>query len=134
MTRFCRALVGVGVLTWVMSAAAQSGVLAPPPKVKLQTIDTSKAMSGTNSTVANNLTAPRARSPRFFSMGNFFPTISLASWPPKVPNVFQLPQKENPYQPNPPKGTNPFAAAPITSNRPGSVITIPGKVVTQNTK
>ena len=123
-------------LCWIALADglhAQSGILGPPPSLNLQPVDTSRAMSSVTSTTSNALTAPRTRSPRFFSMGNFFPTISVATWPPRLPNVFTLPQGNNPYQPNPPGGVNPFAAA-TGSNRPGSVISVPGKAITKPTK
>lgn len=46
--------------------------------------------------------------PSVFNVGRVFPKISLASWPPTVPTVGILNQKSNPFQPNPPKGINPF--------------------------
>ncbi|MBI3409839.1 MAG: hypothetical protein HY040_15985 [Planctomycetes bacterium] len=54
----------------------------------------------------NNLRTPAQ--PSVFNLKNVFPKISLGTWPPRVPNVSILGAKNNPYQPNPPRGVNLF--------------------------
>jgi hypothetical protein len=46
--------------------------------------------------------------PSVFNLSRVFPKISLGRWPPVVPSVPVLGQKDNPFQPNPPKGVNLF--------------------------
>lgn len=75
--------------------------------IQFKPIDTSRAM---RPTAADKAFRPYSQ-PRTSPLDRLFPKLNIATWPPKVANVFVVDQKSNPYQPNPPKGINPFAAA-----------------------
>lgn len=74
-----------------------------PQAVTMKPMDTTRAM-----------TPPQmGRYPQFgpqkaMSASNFFPKLSLGSWPPRLPTPSILSGKSNPFQPNPPQGKNPF--------------------------
>lgn len=80
-----------------------------PSAVKMKPINTSNALRPTSS--ALNAFHRPSMSPLFSAsnMAKRIPTqLSLGAWPPTLPNVFTLPQSANIFQPNPPKGVNPF--------------------------
>jgi len=75
-----------------------------PRNITFQPIDTSRAMRP-------GATDRAFRAPgqmRTTGIDRFFPKLNIATWPPKVANVFVLPQSSNQFQPNVPKGYNPF--------------------------
>ena len=43
-----------------------------------------------------------------FNVNKVFPKITLGTWPPVVPSIPVLSTKNNPFQPNPPRGVNLF--------------------------
>ncbi len=80
-----------------------------PRNVNFTTIDTSKAMKTTN--VNSAFRTPAQQKP--FSLTNVLPKVSMPTWPPKIaspPAI--LSQKNNPFQPNPIYGKNPFDQTP----------------------
>jgi hypothetical protein len=71
-------------------------------------IDTAKATKSLN--VNSAFRTPAQTKP--FSLTNVFPKVSMPSWPPKIASTPVLSQKNNPYQPNPIMGVNPFGPSP----------------------
>ncbi len=74
-----------------------------PHQLTFRPIDTSRALRP--SSQASTFYQPKVKP---FGLNTVFPRISLGSWPPKLPNIFVLPRKDNPFQPNPIRGRNPF--------------------------
>ena len=75
-----------------------------PREIKTVKIDTTKAMKTMN--VNKAFHAPSQR--KAFSLTNIFPRLHLTPSAPIVANAPVLPQKNNPFQPNPIRGKNPF--------------------------
>jgi hypothetical protein len=71
-------------------------------------IDTSKALKTMN--INNAFRTPAQAKP--FSLTSIFPTVHMPTWPPKVASTPVLSQKNNPFQPNPILGKNPFSQTP----------------------
>ena len=71
--------------------------------VKFVPIDTTKALQPRNVQAFHPVQQQRA-----FHLSNIFPKFTMPSWPPRTANVTVLDQKQNVFQPNPPKGFNPF--------------------------
>jgi hypothetical protein len=71
-------------------------------------IDTNKAMKNLN--INSAFRTPAQSKP--FSLTNVFPKMSLGLFRPVVPNTPILNQKNNPFQPNPLVGKNPFMQTP----------------------
>jgi hypothetical protein len=108
-----RIFLGLGSLVLGLALVAQAPAqktnqLTPffngvnPTHMNFKPIDTSQAMRTFN--VNGAMRPPSAM--RTFTLSQFFPRISLGSWPPKIPNVPIL--KKSPFQPNGIAGTNPF--------------------------
>jgi hypothetical protein len=95
----------VVVLALADAAQAQvSGVWGGAPRqLNFVPIDTSKVVTPTG-TLSQAMRMPSTQANRPFSFSNIMPKFSLPSWPPKTPQVSVLPQSQNIYQPNPPKG------------------------------
>jgi hypothetical protein len=70
--------------------------------------DASKAMKNLN--IPSTFRTPAQSKP--FNLSHIFPKVQLGSWPPIVPNTPVLSQKNNPFQPNPLVGKNPFGQTP----------------------
>jgi hypothetical protein len=75
-----------------------------PRNINLVPIDTNKALKSMN--VSTAFRTPSQQ--KAFSLTNVFPKISMPSWPPKIATPSILSQKNNPFQPNPVLGKNPF--------------------------
>jgi len=71
-------------------------------------IDTSKALKSMN--VSNAFRTPAQAKP--FSLTSIFPKVHMPTWPPKVASTPVLSQSNNPFQPNPILGRNPFSQTP----------------------
>ena len=71
--------------------------------VSVKPMDTSRAMKP--QTLSKY---PRFGPQKAMSASSFFPKLSLGNWPPKFPTPSILKGTDNPFQPNPPKGHNPF--------------------------
>jgi hypothetical protein len=80
-----------------------------PRNVTFSAIDTTKAMQTMN---VNSAFRPSAQQ-KPFNLTNILPKVSMPSWPPKVATPTILPQKSNPFQPNPIYGKNPFDQTPV---------------------
>ncbi len=79
-----------------------------PRNINLVPLDTNKALKSMNvSTAFRTPTQQKA-----FSLGNVFPKISMPTWPPRIGTPSILSQKNNPFQPNPILGKNPFVQTP----------------------
>jgi len=80
----------------VQGAQSMIGGLNPRP-IKMQMVDTSKALSPLN--IAN--TFRPARPPATFTLSRFFPKITAGPWPPKVPSLslFKAPKTPTPINP-----------------------------------
>ncbi len=106
-------------LTWGLMVGSAMGQFGSPPTLNIKPLDATNSLVKSNS--ALNIGAPMSKlsgTRNSFGLGNMFPTIAIASWPPKIANVFVLPQKDNPIQPVAPKGTNPFSSTKfITSGK-----------------
>jgi hypothetical protein len=70
--------------------------------------DANKAMRTFNA--SNFVRTPAQQKP--FSLSSAFPIFHMPSWPPKIPNLSIMPQKNNPFQPVPINGINPFGNTP----------------------
>jgi hypothetical protein len=81
--------------------ASQFFTGANPRKLKFEPINTSAAM---RSQSINRSFQQRSRGFATPNLGNHVRSMSLGTWPPKIPNVFI--QQKNSFQPNPPKGWN----------------------------
>ena len=92
----------VGASAFAQSAGNWAAGVRRPMEFK--PIDTSNAMKPFNATKAFR-TTPQTRT---FDFNRLFPKLTLASWPPRQAKVNILETKNNPFQPNPPKGKNPF--------------------------
>jgi hypothetical protein len=68
--------------------------------------DANKAMRTFN---ASNFVRTPAQQ-KTFSLSSAFPRIHMPSWPPKIPTLSIMPQKNNPFQPYPVNGINPFGS------------------------
>jgi hypothetical protein len=79
-----------------------------PRNVNFVPFDANKAMKAFNT--SNIIRTPAQTKP--FSLSSAFPTFHMPSWPPKVPNLSIMPQKNNPFQPLPVNGINPFGNTP----------------------
>jgi hypothetical protein len=97
------------VLAIANASYAQGGAAAvasiwggTPRQIVNVPIDTSKALGPGNVSKAFKTPSSQLNSP--MNLGGIFPSLSLPSWPPKIPQVSVLPQKLNPFQPTPPKG------------------------------
>jgi len=77
-----------------------------PREIKSVPVDTSKAMKAMN--INNAFKTPASPAKGIMNIGNIFPKISMPSWPPKLPSTPILSKQNNPFQPNPIVGKNPF--------------------------
>jgi hypothetical protein len=109
-------IVFVGVaLALALPALAQQSAPAnsiftgvSPREIKIVPYDFSKAMQPYN-TSRSFRSAPAANP---FNLSKFFRKFTLGSWPPLVAQTPVLDQKNNPFQPNPILGKNPFNLPP----------------------
>lgn len=108
-----RAIAAATILTLAFAASAEAQQAAGnwggvnPRNITFQPIDTSRALRP-------GATDRAFRAPgqmRTTGIDRFFPKLNIATWPPRVANVFVMPQTSNQFQPNPPKGYNPFVQA-----------------------
>ena len=79
-----------------------------PRQINNVPFDASKAMKNFNVPAA--FRTPAQSKP--FSLTNVLPKVHMPTWPPIVPSTPVLSQKNNPYQPNPIVGKNPFIQTP----------------------
>jgi len=80
----------------VQGAKTMIGGLNPQP-IKMQMVDTSKALTPMN---IGNTFRP-ARPPATFTLSRFFPKITAGPWPPKIPSLslFKAPKTPTPINP-----------------------------------
>ena len=116
MRRLWAFLIGTAILGICLPAMGQSRMLTPdqasqaftganPRDIQIKNlVNPGKALKDYQ--LNNSLRKPAQ--PSVFNLSHVFPKISLGTWPPKVPNVSILGAKNNPYQPNPPRGVNLF--------------------------
>jgi len=94
------------VLLTTASAQAQVGGAnvwgGTPRSLNFTPVDTSRAIGASNLNTA--FRPPSAATNKPFNLGSLMPNITMPSWPPKNAQVSVLPQKQNPFQPNPIKG------------------------------
>ena len=103
-------------LALVMPASAQSAGTTfmtgfngvNPRNITNVKIDTTNAMRTLN--INNAFRTPAMQKP--FSLTTLFPSVHLPSWPPAIASAPILPQSNNPFQPNPILGRNPFSQTP----------------------
>jgi hypothetical protein len=79
-----------------------------PRNINMVKIDTNKAMKNLN--INNAFRTPAPAKP--FSLATIFPRVHLPSWPPAIASAPILGQQNNPFQPNPIPGKNPFGQTP----------------------
>ncbi|MCI0376921.1 MAG: hypothetical protein L0215_04900 [Gemmataceae bacterium] len=79
-----------------------------PREIKTVPYDMSKALQPYNMSRSFHK-APTANP---FNLSNFFRKMTLGAWPPLVAQTPVLDQKNNPFQPNPILGKNPFSLPP----------------------
>jgi hypothetical protein len=101
---------GVGVMVLAaglivsLQAFGQSWTGANPRNLQFKPIDTSKAMKAFPTNKAFHTPSPVKNT----GIDRFFPKLTLGSWPPRQGIVTIADGKNNPFQPNPPKGVNWF--------------------------
>jgi len=76
-----------------------------PRNIKFEPIDVSRAISPSNVNRGFYRPSSSLMTP---PKGNPFPKISMPSLPGPIPQTSVMPQSQNIFQPNPPKGINPF--------------------------
>src|SRR5205085_439128 len=86
-------------------------IVGAPGNIVNVPVDVSKAMRP-SSNGALNLGVTSGSAFRGLNFGNIMPKIGLGSLPGPIPQVSMLPQKQNAFQPTPPKGLNLFDKAP----------------------